>query len=159
MLNKLQKFRQDLKKKGKGFTLVELIVVIIIIAVLAAVASPAITGFQDSARKSRIETEHRQLVSAIQSYLGSQVDPENATAPTLNDLKPYISKSSQGSAELADTLAKDGANNGSAHVITGNKLISTYTPKGGGKAKTWTYDWKENSSAKAATPAAGNPSP
>ena len=25
MLNKLQKFRQDLKKKGKGFTLVELI--------------------------------------------------------------------------------------------------------------------------------------
>ncbi|MBZ2041812.1 prepilin-type cleavage/methylation domain-containing protein, partial [Streptococcus sanguinis] len=24
MLNKLQKFRQDLKKKGKGFTLVEL---------------------------------------------------------------------------------------------------------------------------------------
>ena len=157
MLKKLQKFRQDLKKKGKGFTLVELIVVIIIIAVLAAVAIPAITGFQDSARKSRIETEHRQLVSAIQSYLGSQVDPENATAPTLNDLKPYISKSSQGSAELADTLAKDGANNGSAHVITGNKLISTYTPKGGGKAKTWTYDWKENSSAKAATPAAGNP--
>ena len=157
MLNKLQKFRQDLKKKGKGFTLVELIVVIIIIAVLAAVAIPAITGFQDSARKSCIETEHRQLVSAIQSYLGSQVDPENATAPTLNDLKPYISKSSQGSAELADTLAKDGANNGPAHVITGNKLISTYTPKGGGKAKTWTYDWKENSSAKAATPAAGNP--
>ncbi|MBZ2082218.1 prepilin-type N-terminal cleavage/methylation domain-containing protein, partial [Streptococcus sanguinis] len=90
MLNKLQKFRQDLKKKGKGFTLVELIVVIIIIAVLAAVAIPAITGFQDSARKSRIETEHRQLVSAIQSYLGSQVDPENATAPTLDDLKPYI---------------------------------------------------------------------
>ena len=73
MLNKLQKFRQDLKKKGKGFTLVELIVVIIIIAVLAAVAIPAITGFQDSARKSRIETEHRQLVSAVQSYLGSQV--------------------------------------------------------------------------------------
>ena len=155
MLNKLQKFRQDLKKKGKGFTLVELIVVIIIIAVLAAVAIPAITGFQDSARKSRIETEHRQLVSAIQSYLGSQVDPENATAPTLNDLKPYISKSSQGSAELADTLAKD--NGKTAHEITGNKLISTYTPKGGGKAKTWTYDWKENSSAKAATPAAGNP--
>ncbi|MBZ2071984.1 type II secretion system GspH family protein, partial [Streptococcus sanguinis] len=28
MLKKLQKFRQDSKKKGKGFTLVELIVVI-----------------------------------------------------------------------------------------------------------------------------------
>ncbi|WP_227969204.1 prepilin-type N-terminal cleavage/methylation domain-containing protein, partial [Streptococcus sanguinis] len=109
MLNKLQKFRQDLKKKGKGFTLVELIVVIIIIAVLAAVAIPAITGFQDSARKSRIETEHRQLVSAIQSYLGSQVDPENpAEAPTLEKLRPYIAKNSQGKGTLADTLAKDG---------------------------------------------------
>ena len=155
MLNKLQKFRQDLKKKGKGFTLVELIVVIIIIAVLAAVAIPAITGFQDSARKSRIETEHRQLVSAVQSYLGSQVDPENAAAPSLEDLKPYLSKNSQGSAKVEDILAKDG--NTVAHKIVNNTLVSTYTPKGGGKAKTWTYDWKENSSAKAATPAAGNP--
>lgn len=148
MLNKLQKFRQDLKKKGKGFTLVELIVVIIIIAVLAAVAIPAITGFQDSARKSRIETEHRQLVSAIQSYLGSQVDPENPSeAPTLEKLRPYIAKNSQGKGTLADTLAKDGANNGPAHVISGNQLVSTYTPKSGGTAKTWTYDWKSNSNS------------
>ena len=157
MLNRLTEFRQDLKKKGKGFTLVELIVVIIIIAVLAAVAIPAITGFQDSARKSRIETEHRQLVSAVQSYLGSQVDPENAAAPSLEDLKPYLSKNSQGSAKVEDILAKDG--NTVAHKIVNNTLVSTYTPKSGGKAKTWTYDWKENSGAKAATPAAGNPSP
>ena len=47
MLNKLQKFRQDLKKKGKGFTLVELIVVIIIIAIIAAVAIPAITSLSN----------------------------------------------------------------------------------------------------------------
>ena len=145
MLNKLQKFRQDLKKKGKGFTLVELIVVIIIIAVLAAVAIPAITGFQDSARKSRIETEHRQLVSAVQSYLGSQVDPENATAPSLDDLKPYLSKNSQGSAKVEDILAKDG--NTVAHKIQNNTLVSTYTPKSGGTPKKWTYDWKSNSSS------------
>ena len=147
MLKKLQKFRQDLKKKGKGFTLVELIVVIIIIAVLAAVAIPAITGFQDSARKSRIETEHRQLVSAIQSYLGSQVDPENAEAPSLEDLKPYLSKDSQGSAKIEDILAKDG--NTVAHKIENNTLVSTYTPKGAdaSKAKHWTYDWKKNSNS------------
>ena len=145
MLNKLQKFRQDLKKKGKGFTLVELIVVIIIIAVLAAVAIPAITGFQDSARKSRIETEHRQLVSAVQSYLGSQVDPETADVPNLDALKPYISKTSQKEGGLDKILAQD--NGTAAHVIdkTAHTLTSKYTPKSGGEAKTWVYNWRENS--------------
>ena len=147
MLNKLQKFRQNLKKKGKGFTLVELIVVIIIIAVLAAVAIPAITGFQDSARKSRIETEHRQLVSAVQSYLGSQVDPETADVPDLDALKPYIAKESQGSGELSKTLAAD--NGKIAHEVnkTSHKLISTYTPASGGKPVTWEFDWRLNSAS------------
>ena len=72
-----------MKKKGKGFTLVELIVVIIIIAIIAAVAIPAITGFQDNARKSRIQSEHRELVSAVQSFIGSQDDPENASLTSL----------------------------------------------------------------------------
>ena len=61
MLKKLQKFHQGLKKKGKGFTLVELIVVIIIIAVLAAVAIPSLVSFQDTARKARIQSEHRPV--------------------------------------------------------------------------------------------------
>ena len=95
MLKKLQKFRQDLKKKGKGFTLVELIVVIIIIAVLAAVAIPSLVSFQDTARKARIQSEHRQLVQAVQSYIGSQVEPEAADVPDLDALKPYIAKESR----------------------------------------------------------------
>ena len=69
MRNKLQKFRHNFKK-SKGFTLVELIVVIIIIAIITAVAVPALTSFQDNARKSRIQSEHRELATAIQSYIG-----------------------------------------------------------------------------------------
>jgi len=147
MLNRLKKFRQDLKKKGKGFTLVELIVVIIIIAVLAAVAIPSLVSFQDTARKARIQSEHRQLVQAVQSYIGSQVEPETADVPDLDALKPYIAKESQGSGELSKTLAAD--NGKIAHEVnkTSHKLISTYTPASGGKPITWEFDWRSNSAS------------
>ena len=143
MLKKLQKFRQDLKKKGKGFTLVELIVVIIIIAVLAAVAIPSLVSFQDTARKARIQSEHRQLVQAVQSYIGSQT----ADVPDLDALKPYIAKESQGSGELSKTLAAD--NGKIAHEVNkmSHKLISTYTPASGGKPITWEFDWRSNSAS------------
>ncbi|MBF1721167.1 prepilin-type N-terminal cleavage/methylation domain-containing protein [Streptococcus sp.] len=153
MLNKLQKFRQDLKKKGKGFTLVELIVVIIIIAIIAAVAIPAITGFQDNARKSRIQSEHRELVSAVQSFIGSQDDPENAKLTSLNQLAPYISKNAKQDNDLASALAKNGTS--SAHKIDNSgKLISEFIPAGKTNSdpnyKQWTYDWKAQTSATAA---------
>ena len=144
MLNKLQKFLQDLKKKGKGFTLVELIVVIIIIAIIAAVAIPAITSFQDNARKSRIQSEHRELVSAIQSYIGAQDDPSNPGEITLEKLAPYISKNAtKDSTKIADALAKN--DNATAHVISGTKLTSTFIPSGKTATDTgtkkWEYDW------------------
>ena len=149
MLNKLQKFRQDLKKKGKGFTLVELIVVIIIIAIIAAVAIPAITSFQDNARRSRIQSEHRELVSAIQSYIGAQDDPTNPGEITLEKLAPYISKNAKGdSSKIVDALAKNDKN--TAHTIdsTNHVLTSTFIPSGkqaGDKnQKQWKYDWSAN---------------
>ena len=149
MLNKLQKFRQDLKKKGKGFTLVELIVVIIIIAIIAAVAIPAITGFQDNARKSRIQSEHRELVSAVQSFIGSQDDPENASLTSLNQLAPYISKNAKQESDLASALAKNDKN--PAHKIDGGQLVSEFIPAGKTNSdpnyKQWTYDWKAQTTA------------
>ena len=149
MLNKLQKFRQDLKKKGKGFTLVELIVVIIIIAIITAVAVPALTSFQDNARRSRIQSEHRELATAIQSYIGSQDDPETVKSITMEQLAPYISKNSKGdSAKIMDALAKNDTE--PAHKIDGTTLVSTFHPSGVGtdktKDKTWLYDWRYSGS-------------
>lgn len=40
-----------LKKKKKGFTLIELIVVIAIIAIIALIAIPKVMGYQDDAKK------------------------------------------------------------------------------------------------------------
>ena len=159
MLNKLQKFRHNLKKKSKGFTLVELIVVIIIIAIIAAVAIPAITSFQDNARRSRIQSEHRELVSAIQSYIGAQDDPSNPGEITLEKLAPYISKNAKGdSTKIVDALAKNDKN--TAHTIdsTNHVLTSTFIPSGkqaGDKnQKQWKYDWSANGTNTTTTAAA-----
>ena len=152
MLNKLQKFRQDLKKKGKGFTLVELIVVIIIIAIIAAVAIPSLTSFQDNARKTRIQSEHRELMSAVQSFVGSQENPEETKLESLNQLAPYISKNAKQESDLASALAKNDKN--PAHKIDGGKLVSEFIPAGkttsDANYKKWTYDWKAQTTATAA---------
>ena len=149
MLSRLQKFRQDLKKKGKGFTLVELIVVIIIIAIIAAVAIPSLTSFQDNARKTRIQSEHRELMSAVQSFVGSQENPEETKLESLNQLAPYISKNAKQESDLASALAKNDKN--PAHKIDGGKLVSEFIPAGKTSSdanyKKWTYDWKSRTTA------------
>ena len=141
MLEKLQNMRKNLKKKGKGFTLVELIVVIVVIAIIAAIAIPRITSFQDSARKARIQAEHRELVTAAQMYIANDTDPTNAYKKItgLEELKKFMNVKEGGS--LADTLAKDGETPTVAHKITGTKIISTFTPAGGGTAETMEYDF------------------
>lgn len=58
--------KKDMKKKG--FTLIELIAVIAILAILGAVLVPKISGYQDKAKKSNIQTSAKTMVHAMQAY-------------------------------------------------------------------------------------------
>ena len=57
------------ENKGKGFTLVELIVVLAILAILAALLIPALTGYIDRAKEKDIIAETRQTVMAAQTLV------------------------------------------------------------------------------------------
>lgn len=143
MLEKLQNMRKNLKKKGKGFTLVELIVVIVVIAIIAAIAIPRITSFQDSARKARIQSEHRELVTAAQMYIANDADPTNAykKIKAIDDLGSYMNlKTDQ---TLTAVLAKDGEPSTVAHEVDPAKhtITSTYTPASGGDKVVMQYNF------------------
>ena len=128
--------------KRHGFTLVELIVVIVVIAIIAAIAVPRITSFQDSARKARIQTEHRELVTAIQMYRANHPEAMPETVD-FSKIAPYMSNNGQGTtaAALLATLAKN--DQSEAHQIdsTTGILTSTFVPASG-TSTTWTYTFK-----------------
>ena len=56
-----------MKKKNKGFTLVELIVVLVILAILAAILVPALLGYIDKAREKQITTNAEAAYVAAQA--------------------------------------------------------------------------------------------
>ncbi len=55
-------------RKGKGFTLIELMVVIAIIAVLGAVIAPQVFKQIDKARSSRVVSDYSTMKTAAYSY-------------------------------------------------------------------------------------------
>ena len=57
-----------MKKKRKGFTLTELIIVMAIIVVLSATLAPNILGYMNEAKKTAAVEEARQIVTAVDSY-------------------------------------------------------------------------------------------
>jgi prepilin-type N-terminal cleavage/methylation domain-containing protein len=81
------------KKKRKGFTLIELIVVIAILGILAAVAIPRLTGFRDTAKVAAATANEKVVNNAIQVYKAA-----NGAVPT--DVDTF--------AELVDELQSKG---------------------------------------------------
>jgi prepilin-type N-terminal cleavage/methylation domain-containing protein len=71
--------------RRSGFTLIELLVVISIIAVLAALLLPAIGMVRDSAKRTRCESNLRQLALAMQGYAA---DNDGLLPPALLSAAP-----------------------------------------------------------------------
>lgn len=60
------------KKKAKGFTLIELIIVIAIIGILALIIIPQVIGYTNKARNGTAVSDAKTLISAIDTYNAEQ---------------------------------------------------------------------------------------
>ena len=90
--------RQTLKKKKKGFTLLELLVVLAILAILIAIAIPVYKGQKEKAAITAHNANVRVLETAVESYKQDHGEyPETLEALESNYIKsvPKVPASEQ----------------------------------------------------------------
>ena len=119
-------------RKGKGFTLVEVIVVLVILAILAAILIPSLTGWIDKAKEKQVTVELREVALAAETsyqevyakyslgaatqviYLSGQTSAESWDREFATLMKQYLS----GDVSWANVKSV---------TMTGNYLYISYT--------------------------------
>jgi len=101
-------------KLGKGFTLIELMIVIAIIGILAAIAVPQLTAYRKQANDRAALSQLKDMATAEEAYFSA-----NGTYTTsLTDLETYGFKRMVGVNRTRELIDKDGNASTTAYRLT-----------------------------------------
>ncbi|HEY5557373.1 type II secretion system protein [Acetobacterium sp.] len=125
------KFINKMRKKEKGFTLVEIIVVLVILAILAAFTIPAMLGFVGDAREKANLAEARTAYIAAQSVATERIAtrPSSETVATAATAAILTIQGKTG--QMLDLIGTDVPGNISGVVIDDKGKVTDFVYKAG----------------------------
>ncbi len=116
----------SLKRKEKGFTIVELLIVIVVIGILAALVVTTFSGIQKKARDSERQTDIKAVHSQLEAYFA-----QNGRYPTNANLDDdtFVGASLKG-LDLTALADPKGSDNNVAAAAAANVYSYVETPAG-----------------------------
>jgi prepilin-type N-terminal cleavage/methylation domain-containing protein len=122
------------KRGGKGFTLIEIIIVLAVLGVLAAVVVPNVAGFVTRGKDRSFEADRRLLQSAVDAWRTDVSNRAGNPWPTLTGNKGSIATCADDAADGIDV----GTINANCHIVKISNLTPNYL-KGADALKSFAY--------------------
>jgi type IV pilus assembly protein PilA len=117
-------------KSGKGFTLIELMIVIAVIGILAAIAVPQLTAYRKSANDSAALSQLKDMAAAEEAYFSAN----GSYTTSLTDLENYGFKRMVGVNRTRELIDQNGNASTTAYRLTASH------PSGTGKSFVYQSD-------------------
>lgn len=115
------KYKNIIKAKKKGFTLIELVGVIAIMGILVIIFSKNITGYIDEAKKTKVIEQSRRVVMAVDTYeMKKGGDLSDSTISQIKGNASVNSYIGDDLANLSDAMSVDDCRD----IVNGNKDFS-----------------------------------